>query len=76
VRQTEVREPGTIARAVRNDHVARENPIHGACQSKLALRVALSSNFNPVDVIEYTEAEIKAVVTDAESWDTYVTVHS
>ena len=36
----------------------------------------MSSNFDPVDVTEYTKAEIKAAVADAESCGTYVTVHS
>jgi imidazolonepropionase-like amidohydrolase len=48
--------------------VARKNLIRGASQIKLALRVGVSSNFDPVDVTEYTKAEIKAAVTDAESW--------
>ena len=75
MRQTEVREPGAVVLAVRDDHVARENLIRRASQIKLALRVGVSSNFDPVDVTEYTKAEIKAAVTDAESCGTYVTVH-
>jgi hypothetical protein len=35
--------------------VARKNQIRGACQIKLALRVGVSSNFDPVDVAEYTK---------------------
>jgi hypothetical protein len=35
--------------------VARENLIRGASQNKLALRVDVSSNFDPVDVAEYTK---------------------
>ena len=50
MRQTEVREPGAVVLAVREDHVARENLIRGASQIKLALRVGVSSNFDPVDV--------------------------
>ena len=75
MRQAEVREPGAVVLAVREDHVARENLIRGASQIKLALRVGVSSNFDPVDVTEYTKAEIKAAVADAESCGTYVTVH-
>ena len=66
MRQTEVREPGVPT--AREDHVARENLIRGASQIKLALRVGVSSNFDPLDVTEYAKAEIKAAVADAESW--------
>jgi imidazolonepropionase-like amidohydrolase len=55
--------------------VARENLIRGASQNKLALHVDMSSNFDPVDVTEYTKAEIKAAIADAENWGTYVTVY-
>ena len=34
--ETEVREPGAVVLAVRDDHVARENLIRGASQIKLA----------------------------------------
>jgi hypothetical protein len=47
MRQTEVREPGAVILAAREDHVARENLIRGASQIKLALRVGVSSNFDP-----------------------------
>jgi hypothetical protein len=30
----------------------------------------VSSNFDPVDITEYTKAEIKAAVADAENCDT------
>ena len=55
--------------------MARENLIRGASQNKLALHVDMSSNFDPVDVTEYTKAEIKAAVADAESCGTYATMH-
>lgn len=45
---------------MRQTHMARENLIRGASQIKLALRVGVSSNFDPVDVTEYTKAEINA----------------
>jgi hypothetical protein len=54
-----VREPGAIVRAVRNDHVTQKI-IRGASQSKLALRVGVSSNLDPVDVAQNTKAEIKS----------------
>jgi hypothetical protein len=44
--------------------------IRGASQINLAVRDGVSLNFGPVDVTEYTKAEIKAAVADAESWGT------
>ena len=34
------------------------------------------SNYDPLDVTQYTEAEIHAAVEAAENWGTYVTVHA
>jgi hypothetical protein len=70
--QREVRDPGAVVLAAREDHVARENRIRGASQIKLALRVGVSSNFDPADFTEYTRP--KPPVADTESCGDYVTV--
>jgi imidazolonepropionase-like amidohydrolase len=36
----------------------------------------VSSNYDPIDVSQYTEAEFRAAVDAAENWGTYVTVHA
>lgn len=36
----------------------------------------VSSNYDPLDVAQYTEAEFKAAVSAGENWGTYVTVHA
>jgi imidazolonepropionase-like amidohydrolase len=56
--------------------VVRENFMHGASQIKLALGGGVSSNFDPIDVAEYTKEEVTAAVADADNWGTYVTVHA
>ncbi len=55
--------------------IVRETLMHGASQIKLAVGGGVSSNFDPIDVTEYTKAEVEAAVADAENWGTYVTVH-
>ncbi|MDF3936364.1 metal-dependent hydrolase family protein [Pseudomonas citronellolis] len=56
--------------------VVRENLMRGASQIKLAVGGGVSSNYDPVDVTEYTREEIAAAVADADNWGTYVTVHA
>lgn len=48
----------------------------GASQVKLMVGGGLVSNYDPLDVTQYTEAEIRAAVAAAENWGTYVTVHA
>ncbi len=36
----------------------------------------LASNYDPLDVTQYTVAELRAAVEAAENWGTYVTVHA
>ena len=36
----------------------------------------VASDSDPLDVTQYSEAEIRAAVEDAENWGTYVTVHA
>lgn len=56
--------------------LVRENLMRGASQIKLAVGGGVSSNYDPIDVTEYTKSEIEAAVADAENWGTYVTVHA
>jgi imidazolonepropionase-like amidohydrolase len=53
----------------------RENLRMGASQIKLATGGGVSSVYDPLDVTEYTEEEIKAAVDAAEDFNTYVAVH-
>lgn len=54
----------------------REQLMQGATQIKLAAGGGVSSDYDPLDVSQYTEAEIKAAVDAAANWNTYVTVHA
>jgi imidazolonepropionase-like amidohydrolase len=55
---------------------AREQLMLGATQIKLAASGGVSSNSDPLDVSEFTEAELHAAVEAAENWGTYVAVHA
>ena len=55
---------------------AREQLMLGASQLKLAAGGGVSSNYDPIDVSQYTEAEFRAAVDAAENWGTYVAVHA
>lgn len=55
---------------------SREQLMLGATQLKLAAGGGVSSNFDPLDVSQFTEAELRAAVEAAENWGTYVTVHA
>jgi imidazolonepropionase-like amidohydrolase len=50
--------------------------MQGASQIKLMAGGGIASNYDPIDVTEYSEAEIHAAVGAAEDWGTYVTVHA
>lgn len=54
----------------------REQLALGASQIKLMAGGGVSSFFDPLDVTQYTVAEIRAAVEAAENWGTYVTVHA
>ncbi|WP_297336121.1 amidohydrolase family protein [Algoriphagus sp.] len=54
----------------------REQLMLGASQVKLMAGGGVSSLYDPLDVTQYTEAEIRAAVEAAENWGTYVTVHA
>lgn len=48
----------------------------GASQIKLMAGGGVSSPYDPLDVTQYTTAELRAAVEAAENWGTYVTVHA
>ncbi len=54
----------------------RENLRAGATQIKLSIGGGVSSNYDPLDVSEYTLEELQAAVAAAKSWNTYVAVHA
>ena len=54
----------------------RENLRHGASQIKLMAGGGTSSDYDPLDVTQFTLDEMKAAVEAAEDWGTYVTVHA
>lgn len=82
------RKPGEMSYAERNGMVAiadgadqvlmrvREQLRQGATQIKLMAGGGVSSNYDPLDVTQYTEEEFRAAVQAAENWGTYVTVHA
>ena len=55
---------------------SREQLRQGATQLKLMAGGGVASNYDPLDVSQYTEAEFKAAVDAAANWGTYVTVHA
>ena len=54
----------------------RETLKRGASQIKLTAGGGISSSFDPLDVSQFTEEEIRAAVEAAADWGTYVTVHA
>jgi len=54
----------------------REQLRNGASQIKLMAGGGVSSDYDPLDVTQYTEEELRAAVAAAENWGTYVTVHA
>ncbi|MBS9533385.1 amidohydrolase family protein [Mycobacterium sp. M1] len=55
---------------------AREMLRRGASQLKLMAGGGCASTYDPLDVAQFTEAEMHAAVQAAENWGTYVTVHA
>ena len=53
----------------------REILRYGATQIKICTGGGVTSLYDPLDVFEYSMDEIKAVVEDAENWNTYVMSH-
>ena len=55
---------------------AREQLFLGASQIKLTAGGGVASPHSPLDVVTFTEAELRAATEAAENWGTYVTVHA
>ncbi len=55
---------------------AREVLRSGATQLKVMASGSIMGAHDPLDATEYTYEELKAIVTEAEHWDTYVLVHA
>ncbi len=53
----------------------REALRHGASQIKIASGGGTGSEYDPLDVVEYTPEETRAAVQAAADWNTYVTTH-
>lgn len=54
----------------------REQLMQGATQIKLTGGGGVSSPHSPLDVVTFTEAELRAAVDAATDWGTYVAVHA
>jgi imidazolonepropionase-like amidohydrolase len=54
----------------------REQLMMGASQIKLMAGGGVASLYDPLDVTQYSEAELHTAVEAAENWNTYVTVHA
>lgn len=54
----------------------RELLRQGASQIKVMAGGGVSSSYDPLDVTQYTEEELRAAVNAASAWNTYVTVHA
>jgi imidazolonepropionase-like amidohydrolase len=54
----------------------REQLMLGATQIKMMAGGGVASAHDPIDVTQYTEAELRAGVAAAENWGTYVLVHA
>lgn len=62
--------PDEVRRAV------RESLRQGAVQIKLTAGGGISSDFNPLDSLQFSLEELTAAVEAASDWGTYVTVHA
>lgn len=54
----------------------REQLMLGASQIKIMGGGGVSSVYDPIDTLQYTEAEMKAAVAAASDWGTYVCIHT
>lgn len=54
----------------------REQLMRGASQIKLMAGGGVSSDFDPLDVTQFTSQELEAAVEAAADWGTYVAVHA
>ena len=74
-----VEELGAAAIADSPDEVrkrAREQLMQGASQIKLTAGGGVASPFSPLEVVTFTEAELRAAVEAATDWGTYVATHA
>jgi len=55
---------------------SREQLALGASQIKLMAGGGVASSYDPLDVTQFTVAELRAGVEAAENWGTYVSVHA
>jgi len=62
--------PAEVRRAV------RESLRVGATQIKVMAGGGISSEYDPIDTVQYSLEEMKAAVESAADWGTYVTVHA
>lgn len=79
--------PSDLSYGERNGHFAiadgvpevlrksREQLRQGATQLKVMAGGGVSSEYDPIDVLQYSPAEFEATVLAAENWGTYVGVH-
>lgn len=54
----------------------REQLMLGASQIKIMGGGGVASSYDPIDALQYSEAEMKAAVAAAADWGTYVCVHT
>jgi len=54
----------------------REQLMLGASQIKIMGGGGVSSAYDPIDVLQYSEAEMSAAVSAAADWGTYVCIHA
>ncbi|MFD0980341.1 amidohydrolase family protein, partial [Tropicimonas aquimaris] len=54
----------------------RENLMQGATQIKLMAGGGVTSAYDPIHTIQFTDDEFKAAVEATEAWGTYVTTHA
>jgi imidazolonepropionase-like amidohydrolase len=62
--------PAEVRRAV------RESLRLGAVQIKVMAGGGISSEYDPIDTVQYSEEELRAAVESAADWHTYVAVHA
>jgi imidazolonepropionase-like amidohydrolase len=54
----------------------REQLMQGASQIKLTAGGGVASPFSPLDIVTFSEPELRAAVEAAEDWGTYVCTHA
>ena len=54
----------------------RENLMQGATQIKLMAGGGVTSSYDPIHTVQFTDEEFQAAVEATEAWGTYVTTHA